>query len=109
MICALLQVYVLLKLKLTLYWVEREETDRISATLEEISRKEKLVNLLFTFIVVGLPAAVSLEFVFVSSDRTVADEWTFYSYQLTTVAVLTLVGLGYCTRTVILLMTKLFG
>lgn len=109
MICALLQVYVLLKLKLTLYWVERDETEQISSTLQEINRKEQLVNLLFTFIVVGLPAAVGLEFIFDSSDRTVADEWTFYSYQLTTVAVLVLAGLVYCTRTVILLMTKLFG
>lgn len=57
----------------------------------------------------GLPAGVGLEFIFVSSDRTLADEWTFYSYQLTTVAVLVLAGLGYCTRIVISLMTKLFG
>jgi len=109
MICALLQVYVLLKLKLTLYWMEREETERIISALKEISRKEQLVNLLFTFIAVGLPVAVCLEFIFLSSDRTAADEWMFYSYQLAPVEVLVLVGLGYCTRTVILLMTKLFG
>ena len=65
MVASQLLIYVLLKIKLEQYWVEREETKSVvDMMLPSFTRKELRANIVIGIFVIGMPCAVLFQEIF---------------------------------------------
>ena len=111
MVASQLLIYVLLRVKLQQYWVEREEPKSVvDMMLPSFTRKELRANVVIGILVIGMPCAVLLQELFYNQKgQKVNQIWVFFSIQIVVATVLFLVGICASTYNILELMTKLFG